>query len=179
VPFLPHIRRVLLKPDGTGWRTVGEVRGKLANGVCSQYSHTTSERGVSSITNADAHTSAASSRLTDAPADLNGLAPFGKRRNLVSARLPSRFKRSLLLASTWGLWPPQPLSLLGHGPYPAPLLPIGSGYFRTKSFPLKIPQQSHPGYSSCLHGLWRWNSVPKRRHIKFRRRGITQKKEYK
>jgi len=28
-----------------------------------QYSHTTSERGVSSITNADAHTPAASSRL--------------------------------------------------------------------------------------------------------------------
>jgi len=36
----------------------GEVKGKLANGVGSQYSHITSERGVSSITNADAHTSA-------------------------------------------------------------------------------------------------------------------------
>jgi len=40
----------------------GEVKGKLVNGVGSQYSHTTSEHGVSSITNADAHTSAASSR---------------------------------------------------------------------------------------------------------------------
>jgi len=39
------------------------VKGKLVNGVVSQYSHTTSESGVSSITNADAHTSAASSRL--------------------------------------------------------------------------------------------------------------------
>jgi len=39
------------------------VKGKLANGVGSQYFHTTSERGVSSVTNADAHTSAASSRL--------------------------------------------------------------------------------------------------------------------
>ena len=29
----------------------------------------------------------------------------------------------------------------------------------------------------CLSDLWRWNSVPKRRHIKFRRWGITQKKE--
>ena len=38
--------------------------------------HTTSEHGVSSITTADAHTSAASSR-TDAPADLNGLLRFG------------------------------------------------------------------------------------------------------
>ena len=35
-------------------------------------------------------------------------------------------------------------------------------------------------FSSYLHHLWRWNrqSVPKRRHIKFRRRGITRKKEY-
>ena len=41
----------------------GEMKGKLANGVGSQYSQTTSERGVSSITKADAHTSAASSRL--------------------------------------------------------------------------------------------------------------------
>jgi len=49
--------------DGTRWRTGGEVKGKLANGVSTQYSHTTSQRGVSSITNADAHTSAASSRL--------------------------------------------------------------------------------------------------------------------
>jgi len=40
-----------------------EVKGKLANGVGSQYSHTTSEGGVSNITQVDAHTSAASSRL--------------------------------------------------------------------------------------------------------------------
>jgi hypothetical protein len=33
--------------------------------------------------------------------------------------------------------------------------------------------------SYCLHRLWRWNrqSVAKFRHIKFKRRGITQKKE--
>jgi len=39
------------------------VKGKLASGAGSQYSHTTSERGVSNITTADAHTSAASSQL--------------------------------------------------------------------------------------------------------------------
>jgi hypothetical protein len=54
---------VQLKRDGTRCRTGGKVKGKLANGVGSQYSHTTSEHGVSSITTADAHTSAASSRL--------------------------------------------------------------------------------------------------------------------
>ena len=32
---------------------------------------------------------------TDAPADLNGLARFAERRNLVSARVPSHFKRSV------------------------------------------------------------------------------------
>jgi hypothetical protein len=72
------------------------VKGKLANGVGSQYFHNNLERGVSSITNADAHTSSARIR-NDAPADLNGLVRFGERRNLVSARVPSRFKRSLHL----------------------------------------------------------------------------------
>jgi hypothetical protein len=33
--------------------------------------------------------------LTDAPADLNELVRFAERRNLVSARVPSHFKRSL------------------------------------------------------------------------------------
>ena len=61
--------------------------------------HTTSEHGVSSITIADAHTLAASSRLNCAPADLNGLVRFAERRNLVSARVPSHFKRSLLLCA--------------------------------------------------------------------------------
>ena len=51
---------------GTWWHTVthgGGVKGKLANGVGSQYSHATSERGISSIIKAHAHTSAASSGL--------------------------------------------------------------------------------------------------------------------
>ena len=33
---------------------------------------------------------------TDAPADLNGLVRFAERRNLVSARVPSRLKRNLI-----------------------------------------------------------------------------------
>jgi len=35
--------------------------------------------------------------LTDTPADLNGLVRFAERQNLVSARVSSRFKRSLLI----------------------------------------------------------------------------------
>jgi hypothetical protein len=60
--------------------------------------HTTSEHGVSSITTADPHTSAASSRLNwtpSPPANLNGLVRFAEWRNLVSEPVPSRFKRSL------------------------------------------------------------------------------------
>jgi len=49
--------------DGTRRRTGGEVKGKEANGVGSQQSCTASESSLSSITTADAHTSAASSRL--------------------------------------------------------------------------------------------------------------------
>ena len=71
--------RERLKPDGTRWRSGGEVKGKLANGVGSQYSHTTSEHGVSSITNADAHTSAASSRLNWRPRWFKWARPFRRK----------------------------------------------------------------------------------------------------
>ena len=37
---------------------------------------------------------------TDAPTDLNGLARFGERRNVVSARVPSRSARAILNTST-------------------------------------------------------------------------------
>jgi hypothetical protein len=46
---------------------------------------------------------------TDTPADLNGLVRFGERRNLVFARMPSRFKRTIQ-TSTQILGEPQNLS---------------------------------------------------------------------
>jgi len=57
---------VQLKRDGTRWRTGGEVKGKLAN-------------GVSSITTADAHTSAASSRLDWRPCRFKWTRPFRRK----------------------------------------------------------------------------------------------------
>jgi hypothetical protein len=71
--------RVRLKPDGTRWRTGGEVKGKLADGVGSQYSHSTSERGVSSINNTDVHTSAVSSRLNWRPRRFKWTRPFRRK----------------------------------------------------------------------------------------------------
>ena len=79
------------------------MKGKLANGVGSQYSHTISERGVSSITNADAHTSAANSRLNWLPRRFNGLVRLGERRNVVSARVPSGSARALVQVDWTGL----------------------------------------------------------------------------
>jgi len=73
----------------THWRGSEGETGEWS-GVASTL-HITSEHGVSKITTADALTSAASSRRTDAPADLNGLVRFAERRNLVSARVPSHF----------------------------------------------------------------------------------------
>ena len=74
--------RARSEPGGTWWRTGVEVKGKLANGVGTQYSHATSERGLSSITEADAHTSAASSRLNWRPHRFKWTRPFrGKTKS--------------------------------------------------------------------------------------------------
>ena len=72
-------RRVQLKCDGTRWRTGGEVKGKLAKRVVSQYSYTTSEHGASISTTADAHTSAASNRRNWRPRWFKWTRPFRRK----------------------------------------------------------------------------------------------------
>jgi hypothetical protein len=65
--------------------------------------HTTSEHGVSSITTADVHTSAASSRLNDAPRRFKSTRPFRLKTKTgfcacaitFSACVPSHFERSV------------------------------------------------------------------------------------
>jgi len=85
----------------------GKWRGNWQMEWVASTLHTTVEHDVSSINTADAHNSAANSRLKWRPrADLNGLVRFAERRNLVSAHVPSHFKRSLLLyicSFTWKL----------------------------------------------------------------------------
>jgi len=68
-----------LKCDGTRWRMGGKVKGKLANECAASTLHTTSEHGVSSITTADAHTSAASSRLNWRPSWFKWTRPFRRK----------------------------------------------------------------------------------------------------
>ena len=86
--------RARSEPGGTRWRTGGEVKGKLANGVGSQYSQAISERGVSSITQADAHTSAASSRLNWRPHRFKLTRPFRGKTKFGFCACAIRFRTS-------------------------------------------------------------------------------------
>jgi hypothetical protein len=79
--------RVQLKCDGTHWRTDGDVKGKLANGVGSQYS--SHYLGTWCIQHY--YRWWRTPRLpvvdwTDAPDVLNGLVLFAERRKLVQAQ---------------------------------------------------------------------------------------------
>jgi hypothetical protein len=88
--------RLQLKCDGTRWRTGGEVKGKLANGAGSQYSsHYLGTWCIQHYYRWCAHLGCQQSTELTPLADLNGLVRFAERRNLVSARVPSHFKRSL------------------------------------------------------------------------------------
>jgi hypothetical protein len=71
--------RVQLKYDGTRWRRDGKWRGNWRMQWVASTLHTTSEHGVSSITTADAHTSAASSRLKWLPRRLKLTRPFCRK----------------------------------------------------------------------------------------------------
>ena len=67
--------------------------------------HTTSQHAVSSITTADAHTSAASSRLNwRPPADLNGLVRLSARRNLVFLRVCHHISNAVYCTDFYTHW---------------------------------------------------------------------------
>jgi hypothetical protein len=87
--------RVLLKCDGTRWRTGRKVKGKLANGVGSQYpSHYLGTWCIQHYYHYYrwcAHLGFQQSTELTPPPILNGLVRFAERRNLVSARVPSHF----------------------------------------------------------------------------------------
>ena len=103
--------RACSEPDGIRWRTGGEVKGKQAIGVGSQY-NSTLPRNVVCPALLPLLLPIRTPRLpvvdwTDDPTDLNGLVRFGERRNLVSARVPSRSARAIPTMSF--MYPPQEL----------------------------------------------------------------------
>jgi len=71
--------RVQLKRDGTRWRREGKWRGNWRIQWVTSTLNTTSEHGVSSITTADAHTSAASSRLNWRPCRIKWTHTFRRK----------------------------------------------------------------------------------------------------
>ena len=74
--------RLQLKCDGTRWRTRGEVKGKLANGVGSRYpSHYLGTRCIQHHHRRCARLGPPAVNWTDAPhwADLNGLVRFARK----------------------------------------------------------------------------------------------------
>ena len=95
--------RVQLKCNGTRWCTGGKVKGKLANGMGSQHSsHHLGTWCIQHYYRWCAHLGCQQSTELTPPADLNGLVPFAERRDLVCARVPSHFKRSLPLTRRTG-----------------------------------------------------------------------------
>jgi len=69
-----------------------EVKGKLANGVGSQYSsHYLGTWCIQHYYRRCAHLGCQQSAELTPPADLNGLVRFAERRNLVSVRVQSHF----------------------------------------------------------------------------------------
>jgi len=77
--FLSRGCRLQLKSYGTRWRTEGKRRGNWRMEWVVSTLHTTSEHGVPSITTADAHTSAASSRLNWCPRWFKWTLPFRRK----------------------------------------------------------------------------------------------------
>jgi len=88
---------------GDTWE--GKWRGNWQMDWVASTLHTTSEHGVSNITTADAHISTASSQLNWCPRQFKQARHFAKRRNLVSACVPSHFNRPLQHFSIpWEIW---------------------------------------------------------------------------
>jgi hypothetical protein len=88
---------------GTRWRTGGKWRGNWRMEWVASTLHTTSERGVSSITNADAHNSAASSRLNWRPRWFKWARPCRRRTKCGFCALVIRWRPSSTLFLTSAL----------------------------------------------------------------------------
>jgi len=73
------VGRLEFKCDGTRWHREGKWRGNWRMQWVASNLHTTSEHGVSSITTADARTSAASSRLNWRPRRFKWTRPFRRK----------------------------------------------------------------------------------------------------
>jgi hypothetical protein len=97
--YVWFVCRVQLKCDGTQWRREGKWRGNWRMEWVAITFHTTSAQVYPALLPLMRTPRLPVVDWTDVPVDLNGLVRFAERRNLVSARVPSHFKRSLLYVS--------------------------------------------------------------------------------
>ena len=112
------LRNTSLKRVDSSWNVMahgdarkGKWRGNWRMDWVASTLHTTSEHGVSSITTADAHISAPSSRLNwRPPADLNGLA------NAVDTQYPSHYPGTWCIQHYYRWCAPAPSSRLNWRP---------------------------------------------------------------
>ena len=112
---------VQLKCDGTRWRKGGELKGKLANGVGSQYpSHYLGTLCIQHYYRWCAHHGWPVVDWTDANRRFKWTRPFSpERRNLICARVPSHFD-----------WPLQNVHSSSfaftdlHGPFTVDMCPL-------------------------------------------------------
>ena len=77
-----------------------------------------------------------------------------------------------------GRCPPQPVSLLGFAPTLSLPFRLVQAIFKPNLFPYKYPNILNPSYSSYLPTYEDGTDSVLKWHIKFRRRGNTQKKAY-
>ena len=88
------------------WHTVTHGRGKWRGNWRMEWVastlHTTSEHGVSSITTADAHTSAASSRMNWRPCRLKWTRPFRRKTKSGFCACAIAFQTQ---STCWSVWP--------------------------------------------------------------------------
>jgi len=135
----------------------GKCWGKLANGLGIQYSlHYLETCCIQHYYRWCAHLACPVVDWTDALADLNGLAHFAERRNLISARVSSHFKRSL----------PYNLGTYTIFAYktewkPVDILMDTDGYwFQANSTTLRLSSNLHENnYSNVNKGPTRCNSM--------------------
>jgi len=156
--------RVQLKCDGTRWLTGGELKEKLTKGVGSQYSYTTSEYGVSSITTADAHSSAASSRLNWRPRRFKWTRPFRRKTKSGFCACAITFQTqptylSSSVSIVWAVSANESLSKIIHV--------IFSDWFSARGFRLKNATSliHQPIPFADGHLLWRSHTTFSKKHL--------------
>ena len=99
--YLISVSRLQLKCDDTRWLREGKWRGNWLMECVASTLHTTSEHGVSSITTADAHTSAATSRLNWRPRRFKWTCPFRRKTKSSFCACAITFQLAFTAAKLW------------------------------------------------------------------------------